>query len=173
VCASPLLYSLFTHDCTARHDFDTIIKFADDTTAVDLITDNDETAYREGVRDLTVWCKDNNLSLYVIKTKEMIVDYRKRRTKHAPILIDGVVVEQVESFKFLGVHITNKLTWSKHTKTVVKRARQNLFSLRRLKRCGMGPQKVLQLHHREHPDGLHHCLVRQQLGLRLQGTTRR
>ena len=24
----PLLYSLFTHDCTARHD--TIIKFADD-----------------------------------------------------------------------------------------------------------------------------------------------
>ena len=31
------------------------------------------------------------------------------------------VVEQVESFKFLGVHITNKQSWSKHTKTVVKR----------------------------------------------------
>jgi hypothetical protein len=26
------------------------------------------------------------------------------------------------------------------------------------------PQKVLQLHHREHPDWLHHCLVWQQLG---------
>jgi hypothetical protein len=50
------------------------------------------------------------------------VDYRKRRTKHAPILIDGAAVEQVEIFKFLGVHITNKLTWSKHTKAVVKRA---------------------------------------------------
>jgi hypothetical protein len=49
-------------------------------------------------------------------------------------------VEQVESFKFLGVHITNKLTWFKHTKTVVKRARQSLFPLRRLKRLGMGPQ---------------------------------
>ena len=49
----------------------------------------------------------------------MIVDYRKRRTEHAPILIDGALVEKVESFKFLGVHITNKLTWSKHTKTVV------------------------------------------------------
>ena len=81
-----------------------------------------ETAYREEVRDLTVWCKDNNLSLNVIKTKGMIVDYRKRRTEHTPILIDWAVVEQVESFKFLGVHITNKLTWSKHTKTVVKRA---------------------------------------------------
>ena len=55
-------------------------------------------------------------------TKEMIVDYRKKRTEHAPILIDGAAVEQVESFKFLGVHITNKLEWSKHTKTFVKRA---------------------------------------------------
>ena len=76
----------------------------------------------------------------------MIVDYRKRRTEHTPILIDWL---QVESFKFLGVHITNKLTWSKHTKTVVTRARQSLFPLRRLKRFGMGPQilKVLQVHH--------------------------
>jgi hypothetical protein len=65
--------------------------------------------------------------------------YRKRRTEHAPILIDGAVVEQVESFKFLGVHITNKLTWSKHTKTAVKRTRQSIFHLRRLKRFGMGP----------------------------------
>jgi hypothetical protein len=31
---SSLLYSLFTHDCTARHDSNTIIKFADDTTVV-------------------------------------------------------------------------------------------------------------------------------------------
>jgi hypothetical protein len=44
-----------------------------------MITDNDETAYREEVRDLAVWCQDNNLSLNVNKTKELIVDYRKRR----------------------------------------------------------------------------------------------
>ena len=55
----------------ARHDSNTIIKFANDTT----VTDNDEKAYREEVRDLAVWCQDNNLSLNVIKTKEMIVDY--------------------------------------------------------------------------------------------------
>ena len=67
------------------------------------------------------------------------MDYRKRRTEYNPILIDWAVVEQVESFKFLCVHITNKLEWSKHTKTVVKRARQSLFPLRKLKRFGMGP----------------------------------
>ena len=46
--------------------------------------------------------------------------------------IDGAVVDWIESFKFLGVHT--------HTNTVVKRARQCLFPLRRLKRLGMGPQ---------------------------------
>ena len=56
----------------------------------------------------------------------MVVDYRKRSTEQVPILIDGPVVKQVESFTFLGVHINNKLDWSKHTKTVVKRARQIL-----------------------------------------------
>ena len=28
---SPILYSLFTHDCMAKHDSNTIIKFADDS----------------------------------------------------------------------------------------------------------------------------------------------
>ena len=33
---SPLLYSLFIHDCMARHDSNTIIKFADNTTVATL-----------------------------------------------------------------------------------------------------------------------------------------
>ena len=35
---SPFLYSLFTHDCMARHDSNTVIKFADNTTVVGLTT---------------------------------------------------------------------------------------------------------------------------------------
>jgi hypothetical protein len=49
---SPLLYSLFSHDCIAMHTPNSIIKFADDTTVVGLITKNHETAYREEVRAL-------------------------------------------------------------------------------------------------------------------------
>ena len=86
VLSAPL-YSLFSHDCPARHA-STIIKFADDDIMVGLITNNDETAYRE-VRDLVVWCQDNHLPLNVIKTKEMIVDYRKR-TEHSPFLSTGL-----------------------------------------------------------------------------------
>ena len=60
-----LLHSLFTHDCVAKHDSNTIIKFVDDTTVVGLITNNNKTIYREEVRDLEVWSKDNNFSLNV------------------------------------------------------------------------------------------------------------
>ncbi|KAI3359959.1 hypothetical protein L3Q82_013840 [Scortum barcoo] len=77
---SPLLYSLFTHDCVATHSSNTIVKFADDTTVIGLITGDDETAYREEVRALTSWCQDNNLHLNVSKTKELIVDFRRTST---------------------------------------------------------------------------------------------
>jgi hypothetical protein len=67
-----------------KHDSNTIIKFADDTTVVGLVPKNNETAYREEVRDLAVWCEDNNVSLNVSKTKKLIVDYRKRQARTGP-----------------------------------------------------------------------------------------
>jgi hypothetical protein len=45
---------------------------------VGLITNNDETAYREEMRAFEVWCYGNNFSFNVNKTKEMIVDFRKQ-----------------------------------------------------------------------------------------------
>jgi hypothetical protein len=88
-------------------------------------------------------CQDNNLSLNVSKAKELIVDYRKWRGEHIHIHIDRAVVERVKSFKFICAYITKELTWSTHTHTVVKRARQHLFPFRR----PSDPQKVIQLHH--------------------------
>uniref|UniRef100_A0A669B6E2 Reverse transcriptase domain-containing protein n=1 Tax=Oreochromis niloticus TaxID=8128 RepID=A0A669B6E2_ORENI len=135
---SPLLYSLFTHDCVAKHESNIIIKFADDTTIIGLITDNDETAYREEVMALYEWCLENNLTLNISKTREMIVDYRKRPVReHQPIHINGVKVERVSSFKFLGVNITEDFSWTLHTDTAIRKARQRLYFLRRLRRFGM------------------------------------
>ncbi len=42
---SPLLYSLYTHDCVSAHSSTSIITFADDTVVLGLISNNDETAY--------------------------------------------------------------------------------------------------------------------------------
>ncbi|KAK3573025.1 hypothetical protein QTP86_012239 [Hemibagrus guttatus] len=47
---SPLLFILLTHVCAAMHSSNNIIKFADDMTVVDLISKNDESAYREEVQ---------------------------------------------------------------------------------------------------------------------------
>jgi hypothetical protein len=126
----------------AKYASNSIIKFADDTIVLGFITNNDETAYREEVRALGVWCQENNLTLNVNKTKEMIVDFRKQQREHPPIHIDGTAVEMVESFKFHGVHITGKLKWSTHTDSVVKKAQQRLFNLRRLKKCGLTPKTI-------------------------------
>ncbi len=89
---SPLLY---THDCTATHSSNVIVKFADDTTVIGLITDNNETAYREEeVSTLNKWCQENHLSLNIDKTKELVVDFRRQSTEHTPITINKTPVEQ-------------------------------------------------------------------------------
>jgi hypothetical protein len=57
---------------------------------VGLITDDDETAYWKEVRDLAVWCQDNNLYLNVSKTNMLIVNYRKRSAEHIPFTSMGL-----------------------------------------------------------------------------------
>lgn len=53
--------------------------------------------------------------------------------------MNGAEVEKVSSVKFLGVHLSDDLTWSLHTNTIVRSARQRLFFLRRLKKFGLPP----------------------------------
>ncbi|MCJ8743769.1 hypothetical protein PDJAM_G00098070 [Pangasius djambal] len=100
---SPFLFTLMTHDCLAMHSSNHIIKFADDTTVVGLISKNDESAYREEVQRLTDWCRANNLSLNVDKTKEMVVDFRRAQNDHSPLNIGSSSLEIVKSTKFLHI----------------------------------------------------------------------
>jgi hypothetical protein len=123
---------------------------------VGLITNNDETSYRE-VRDLAVWCQDTNLSLNVSKTKELIVDYRRRRAKQAPINISEAVVD-IKQTIMVQTH-----------QDIREESMATPFPHQETEKIWHGspdPQKVLQLHHREHPDRLHHRLVWQLLGIR-------
>lgn len=136
---SPLLFTLLTHDCVATHSSNSIIKFADDTTVVSLISKNDELAYREEVKQLTDWCRANNLSLNVDKTKEMVVDFRRVQRDHSPLNIGGSPVEIVQSTKFLGVHLTENLTWSLNTSHTAKKAQQRLYFLRRQRKAHLSP----------------------------------
>ncbi len=98
----------------------------------------DETNYRSKVSRLAGWCSDNNLSLNVEKTKEIVVDFRRVHSLHAPLTINGTTVERVSSTKFLGVHITEDLSWTNNTAALAKKAQQRLYFLRKLRR-GQSP----------------------------------
>lgn len=78
-----------------------IIKFADDTTVIGLITGGDETVYSIEVTDLAKWCQDNNLFLNIIKT-----DYHRSTEEEEAAL--NVVTED--------------LTWPYNTTQLVKKS---------------------------------------------------
>lgn len=64
---------LYTRDCGATRSSNSILKFADKTVVLGLISNNDETWKRRG--NLTLWCQEKCLQLTVSKTKELVVLY--------------------------------------------------------------------------------------------------
>ncbi|XP_059833317.1 aquaporin-4 isoform X2 [Hypanus sabinus] len=121
-----------------KYSSNTIDKFADNTIAVLCIKGDDESAYIRENENLVEWCHNNNLSLNLNKTKELIVDFRRGKPEvHEPVIIRGSEVERVSNFKFLGVTISEDLSWIHHINTIAKKARQCLYFLRSLQRFGM------------------------------------
>ncbi|TWW56178.1 hypothetical protein D4764_08G0001650 [Takifugu flavidus] len=106
---SPLLFSLYTNCCTSSHQSVKLIKFADDTTLIGLISNGDETAYRREVARQVPWCGHNNLQLNAQKTVEMIVDFRKITAPLPPLALMDSPITIVDSFRFLGTTITRDL----------------------------------------------------------------
>jgi hypothetical protein len=123
------------------------VKFADDTTVLGLITKGDESAYREEVHRLTEWCSENNLSLNIKKTKELIIDYRKKQDTHTPIHINGETVERFSSFKFMGIHISVNLSWTINTIAIVKKAQQRLYTLCTPRKANLSQQQLRSFYH--------------------------
>ncbi len=134
---SPLLFSLYTNDCTSKDPSVKLLKFADDTTLIGLNQDGDESAYRQEVKELAVWCNHNNLELNTIKTLEMIVDFRRNPP---PLTIMNSTVAAVESFRFLGTNISQDLKWEFHIDSIVKKAQ---YFLRQLRKFNL-PQELLK-----------------------------
>ncbi len=138
----PLLFSLYTNNCTAKGPSVKLLKFADDTTLIGLIQDGDESAYRQ-VKELAVWCSLNNLELNTIKTVEMKVDFRRNPPALPSLTNMNNTVTAVESFRFLGTTISQDLKWDIQVDAIVKKAQQRLYYLRQLRKSNL-PQELLK-----------------------------
>ncbi|KAI4894837.1 hypothetical protein NFI96_004578 [Prochilodus magdalenae] len=107
-------------------------KFSDDSAIVGLITNEEDSEYRELIQDFVDWCLQNHLQINAGKSKELVVDFR--RCRHPPPLVNirGMDIERVDSYKYLGVHLNNKLDWSVNTTALHKKGQSRLYLLKRL-----------------------------------------
>ncbi|KAI4896076.1 hypothetical protein NFI96_027208, partial [Prochilodus magdalenae] len=53
-------------------------------------------------------------------------------------VLGGSAVKVVSNYRYLGVHLSNNFTWSNNTSSLVRKAHQRLYFLRRLRRAGLG-----------------------------------
>lgn len=140
---SAFLFTLYTHDLSAKYDNCRVVKYADDTVIIGLINGNDISNYKLQIEHTVLWCNEQNLFLNVTKTKELIFDFRKNPA-HEQIQINGDDVEECESFKYLGVIIDKNLNWSEHARYVISKCRQRLYLLYVLKSFNVN-SKILYL----------------------------
>ena len=126
---SPLLFTIYTDALVSHYPEVKIIKYADDTAIIGLVTAEDESHYRAEVERVVKWCDSHNLLLNKAKTKEMVINFTKVRPPD--LCIDNNVIERVNSFRYLGVVFDETMTFKCHTDHVIKKANARLYMMRR------------------------------------------
>ena len=142
-CAlSAILFVLYTNDLCCNNNHCCIIKYADDTVIAGFINNDDDAEYQKMIAKAKIWCDENFLMLNVTKTKELIWDYRNDPPEKTPVRINNVAVEQAKSYKYLGLIIDNKLSFSEHIKVVMKKVNKRMYFVRTMKKLRVDPNIV-------------------------------
>ncbi len=66
----------------------------------------------------------------------MLIDFRRKASKITSVTIQDMDIERVTTYKYLGVHLNNKLDWSNNTEALYKKGQTRLHLLRRLRSLG-------------------------------------
>ena len=127
----PLLFLIYTFDIKFISEDDTF-QFADDTSL--LVSGKTEAeCIEKSVRLLNKfydWSSNNKLSINIKKTKLMSFNFDYKE----PLLLKGISVEKVTSYKLLGIIIDNKLSWNDHVDKLCTKLKASLYNLSRLKK---------------------------------------
>ena len=134
----PLLFLISVNSiCDLSFSLNTIISlFADDIILYkEIRCDLDLVAFQADVNLVVEWVNDVHLRLNNTKMKAMMIT-RKRNPPLLALTIDGKLIENVKSFKYLGVILTCDLKWNDHINAVCAKARKLLGFLYRTVRGG-------------------------------------
>jgi len=142
---SPVLFTIYTdnHRGQAPHTHNS--KYADDAALVGLISNRDETQYRESVKVFAELCQADDLDLNITKTKELVIDFRRAPDPPiTPLVINGSEVEIVLQYDYLGSRLCSSMCWTEHISKLIGKAMKGLYGLRKLREFGVS-KKLLRL----------------------------
>ena len=148
---APILFTTYTNDMRGPDDDAIAVKFADDTALVDV--SNDDNHFEAAVTGIEQWCEDHYLVLNVQKTEEIVVDFRRKGDPIRSLKIKGEEVKRVDKYKYLGVQIDSKLTFSDHVHQIYTKCQQRLYLLRRLSRLHVN-NKILKSYYSCHVESV-------------------
>ena len=102
-----------------------------------------EKTLQADVENVSTWLVVNRLKLNMIKSLCMLIGSRQRTGGlNLTIMLDGAILKQVCSTKYLGVYFDRHLTWQVHVDYVLGRVRRKLFAMNRVRPAS---SRVLQL----------------------------
>ena len=70
------------------------------------------------------WVSCNHLTLNSSKCKTMIISRKRNPAQPPQLILNGTPLEQVETFKYLGVLLSSELSWSTHIESICTKARK-------------------------------------------------
>ena len=126
----PLLFSLHINDIMS--DIESEIRlFADDCVCYREIKDIEDTLkLQKDIDRLGIWARKWGMRFQPVKCNMMQLT-KKHSKIQASYTLEGTVLENVESIKYLGVTITSDLKWNSHIRNVCSKANRTLGFLRR------------------------------------------
>ena len=103
-----------------------------DTALIDLISEDDDSVFLCQVTSFVNHFDANYMKLNVPKTKEMVIDVRQNRPDPQPVYIKGSAVARVDTSRYLGIVLNNKLSWGDHGDFVIKKFYSRMYCLKEL-----------------------------------------
>ena len=124
----PLLFLIFIDDIAAVQlsDGSRLVLFADDILLYHPISCSDDyLCLQSDIDSIGAWVTSNGMSLNYSKCKFMRISRKSKPiSKCSPLLLDGAELEEVTTFKYLGILISSNLSWTPHIQTVCGNARK-------------------------------------------------